>query len=88
MLLGAGDTSSGAITAFFLAMVAHPEVQKRAQEELDRVVGRSRLPEYSDKKDLVYIEAVIRETLRWLPVAPSGNFFSLTSHPQELLIEW
>lgn len=73
MFLGAGDTTTAVITSFFLAMVVHPEVQKRAQEELDHVVGRDRLPEYSDKDNLPYLDGVIRESLRWLPVAPSGK---------------
>lgn len=44
----------------------------KAQEELDRVIGRGRLPEFSDQKDLVYCNAVIRETLRWRTVIAGG----------------
>lgn len=42
-----------------LAMLAFPETQKRAQEELDRVVGRERLPNFDDFEDLVYIRAMV-----------------------------
>ena len=55
-----------------LTLNLHPEVQAKAQAELDRVIGSGRLPEPSDKASLPYIEAVIRETLRWHPVVPVG----------------
>ncbi|KAF5365530.1 hypothetical protein D9757_013937 [Collybiopsis confluens] len=52
--------------------VAHPNVQRKAQEELDRVVGRDRLPNLEDRPSLPYIEAIIKEVLRWHPVTPCG----------------
>ncbi|KAI6122285.1 cytochrome P450 [Pisolithus thermaeus] len=57
---------------FLLAMVLYPDVQKKAQEEIDRVVGTDRLPDFDDRPNLPYIEAVTLETLRWLPVTPLG----------------
>ena len=51
-----------------LAMVAHPEVQKRAHDELDTAVGRSRVPTFSDAPNLPYIQAIVKEVLRWRPV--------------------
>ncbi|GAB1201496.1 hypothetical protein APSETT445_000070 [Aspergillus pseudonomiae] len=54
------------------AMVLNPDVQKRAQEEIDRVVGTSRLPDMSDREGLPYIDAVVKEVLRWHPVTPLG----------------
>ena len=50
------------------AMIAHPEVQRRAQAELDTVVGRSRTPTFSDAPNLPYIHAIVKEVLRWRPV--------------------
>ena len=47
-----------------------PEVQQKAQEEIDRVVGQDRLPTFKDRKDLPYIEATVKEVLRWHPVGP------------------
>lgn len=52
-------------------MMNHPEVQHRAQAEIDRVVGRQRLPDFEDRPSLPYVDAVMRETMRWNPVAPS-----------------
>ena len=54
-------------------MVMYPEVQRKAQEELDRIVGHDQLPDFSHRPHLPYIEAIVKETLRWLPVTPSGN---------------
>ena len=51
-------------------MVAYPEVQERAQAELDTVVGRSRIPTFSDLPNLPYIQAMVKEVLRWRPVLP------------------
>jgi cytochrome P450 len=53
-------------------MVAFPEVQRRAQAELDAVVGRARLPTFADAPRLPYVRAVIREVLRWRPVGERG----------------
>ena len=50
-------------------MVLHPEVQEAAQAELDAVVGKERLPCYDDRRSLPYLEAIILECLRWMPVA-------------------
>jgi len=57
---------------FFLAMTVFPEVQKKAQEELDRVIGSDRLPVSADRPNLPYIEAVMKETHRWHLVLPMG----------------
>ena len=58
---------------FTLAMVLNPRVWKRAQAEIDVIVGTERLPEFDDRPALPYVNAVIRETLRWQPVAPLGK---------------
>ena len=58
--------------AFFLAMALYPEVQKKAQQELDAVVGGERLPDFSDRQSLPYINALVKELLRWHPATPMG----------------
>jgi cytochrome P450 len=63
------------LSSFFLAMVIHPEAQARSQEELDAVVGRDRLPEFGDRTSLPYIDAIVKEVIRWNPVAPLGLKF-------------
>ncbi|KAJ7123133.1 cytochrome P450 [Mycena epipterygia] len=67
------DTTSSAVQSFFLAMVIFPEVQRKAQAELDRVIGRDSLPNLEDRKNLPYVgQALVKEIMRWQPVAPLG----------------
>ena len=58
---------------FVLAMVLYPDVQKRAQAEIDSVIGKDRLPTFQDRASLPYIDAIKREVLRWEPVVPLGG---------------
>ena len=51
-------------TTFFLMMVLHPEVVKRAQAEIDSVVGSRRLPNLDDREKLPYIDCIVKELLR------------------------
>ena len=60
----------------FLALALSPQVQKRAQAELDAVVGRDRLPTFEDRQRLPYIEALCKELIRWRMVAPIGTLWS------------
>lgn len=53
-------------------MSLYPDVQRKAQKELDRVVGPNRLPDFDDYENLVYIRAVALECMRWMPVTPMG----------------
>ncbi|KAK8136064.1 hypothetical protein PG984_004004 [Apiospora sp. TS-2023a] len=72
---GAGiETTAGTLASFFLACVkfGHNFIP-RAQEELDRVVGRDRLPAFEDMEELKYVRAVASETFRWRPVAVLGG---------------
>jgi len=53
-------------------MLLYPEVAKKAQAELDSVVGTDRIPTFEDRDNLPYINAIVKETIRWHPVAPMG----------------
>jgi cytochrome P450 len=57
---------------FTLAMVKYPRIWKRAQTEIDAFVGTDRLPEFDDRSSLSYIDAIVRETMRWQPPGPLG----------------
>jgi cytochrome P450 len=72
MYLGGADTTVCALMTFFLAIKLFPEVQKRAQAEIDAVVGTARLPSSADRPRLPYLEAVIKEIHRWHPVTSSA----------------
>ena len=64
--------TSAAVQSFVLAMVLYPEVQKRAQEEIDSILGHGRLPVFEDENALPYLKAVRHELLRWSPPGPLG----------------
>ena len=53
-------------------MVNFPEAQRKAQEELDRVL-QGRLPQLGDEADLPYTTAIVKEILRWQPITPLGT---------------
>ena len=53
-------------------MTLYPDVQKRAQDEINSVVGKDRLPTIEDQDELVYVGALIKEVLRFAPAAPLG----------------
>jgi len=69
-LADASIQTRSTLKTFFLAMVLNPKAMKKAQEELDRVVGKGELPDYSHKERLPYIDALIKEVLRWNPPLP------------------
>ena len=56
----------------FVAMALYPEVQQKAQTELDAVVGLSRLPVFGDRDALPYVNAVVKECFRWNATLPLG----------------
>lgn len=78
---GGADTTVSAVQSFILAMCKYPEAQKKAQAELDRVLN-GRLPEFSDRPYLPYINAMVKETMRWLPVTPLA-FYHMASEDDE-----
>ena len=67
-------------------MVCYPEVQKEAQEELDKVLNGT-LPEHSDVSSLPYLSALVKEVYRY-PAAFLLNihFFPLTVFPDGSLL--
>ncbi|GJE96382.1 cytochrome P450 [Phanerochaete sordida] len=69
MYAGGSDTTVSALGSFLLGVVLNPAIQKRAQEALDRVCP-GRLPTFADQEDLPYIDAIVKESLRWNPVLP------------------
>lgn len=69
---GGSDTTVSSIYSFVLAMTLHPEVQKRAQDEITNVIGTERLPDFKDRENLPYVDAVVTEIYRWHPVGPMG----------------
>ncbi|KAI4612003.1 hypothetical protein J4E80_007455 [Alternaria sp. BMP 0032] len=73
-LFGAGsDTTASTLCTAFLALVTHPESLHAAHHALDTVVGADRSPTFEDEASLPYIRALVKEVLRWRPVAVLGG---------------
>jgi cytochrome P450 len=65
---GGSDTTACTMEVFFLEMALHPEAQRKAQAEIDQVVGKNRLPTVADRPQLPYLDALIKECKRWEPI--------------------
>ena len=71
-LVGGGvDTTSSSMITMILAMCCFPRVQQKAYDEIERVVGSDRLPNYDD--ELPYIDVLVNEVLRWRTVTVLGG---------------
>ncbi|KAK0500354.1 cytochrome P450 [Armillaria luteobubalina] len=66
------DTTVSTVLSVILAFLLYPEVQAKAQVEIDIAVGHGRLPDFDDRAQLPYINAIVLEALRWNPVLPMG----------------
>jgi cytochrome P450 len=55
-------------------MLLYPEVQAKAQAEIDSIIGSDRLPHFDDRQSLPYVDAILRELVRWNPVVPLGEY--------------
>jgi len=67
-----GETTYTTVLTFIMAMALHPDKQRLAQAELDDRIGVERLPTIEDRSNLPYVNAVIKETMRWHPALPLG----------------
>ena len=64
--------------SFFVAALLRPDIQTVAQEELDAVTKRERLPTLEDRLRLPFVDAVCKEVMRWRPVVPLGGLLPST----------
>ncbi|KAJ9191323.1 hypothetical protein DTO164E3_6131 [Paecilomyces variotii] len=67
-----GETASSYIQSFVLAMLNFPDAQRKAQEEIDAIIGDSRFPSFEDYKNLPYLRALVDEVHRYRPILPIG----------------
>ncbi|KAJ3552424.1 hypothetical protein NP233_g12886 [Leucocoprinus birnbaumii] len=94
IILAAVDATISSIMTFILAMLKYPDIQHKVQQELDSVVGSDRLPDFSDRENLPYLTAVLKEVFRWNPIAPMGiphstnqdDFYEGYSIPQGTIV--
>ncbi|KAI9465228.1 cytochrome P450 [Lactarius psammicola] len=72
MLTAGGDTTSSTLLWWLFTMLAYPEVQNLAHAEIDEAVGSARPSDFADLPSLLYIRAMVKETLRWSLTVPFG----------------
>ncbi|KAF8024313.1 hypothetical protein BT93_F1487 [Corymbia citriodora subsp. variegata] len=72
LILAGSDTTTVSLTWALSLLLNHREVLKKAQHELDTQIGRERPIKESDLKNLVYVQAILKETLRLYPAGPLG----------------
>jgi len=77
---GGADTSVAALQTFYLAMTLHPIIQEKGQAEINAVVRKDRLPIYEDRENQPYMNALVKEVLRYGPTC----LFSSLSTPSLL----
>lgn len=65
MMEGGADTTASQLLTLALAFALHPEVQKKAQLELDAVCGTDRPPLWSDFEKVPYVNAIVKAGMRW-----------------------
>ena len=75
---GGSDTTSSMILVFIHAMLKYPDVQREAQKQIDCIIGEERSPEWLDYDRLPYVAMIVKETMRWRPVAPLAFPHALT----------
>lgn len=65
---GGADTTAAQLLTLVLALAKNPEVQRKARKEIDPLCGTERSPVWTDFKSLPYINAIVKEGMRWRPV--------------------
>ena len=55
--------------ALMLALLLHPEVFAKAQEEIDKLTKRERLVDFDDRDSLPYFECVMKEAVRYVLIS-------------------
>lgn len=65
--------TASTVMVFIVAALLHPRIQKMAQDELDIVTMRERLPTFEDRPRLPFVDAICKEVIRWRPISPLGE---------------
>jgi cytochrome P450 len=70
------ETTYKSLLVTIMAMIAFPDVLRKAHEELDRVIGHEKFPTWDDEPQLPYIRAIIKEQQRWRSITPMGQLYN------------
>lgn len=72
IFIAGANTTWSTIIICILNLIMNPEVLKKAQAEIDAVVGLNRLPDFEDRSNLRYTDYIVEEAFRWAPLSPVG----------------
>lgn len=70
LVLAGSETAIVVLVWAVSLLLNNPHVFRKAQEELDSKIGKERVVEELDIKDLVYLQAIVKETFRLYPPVP------------------
>jgi cytochrome P450 len=73
ILEGGADTTSSTLLSFLMAMSCNPDIQAKAQAQIDSKIGVERTPQWSDYDEIPYVAQIQKETIRWRPVTVLGT---------------
>ena len=70
LLFGGTETITNTLTWSIIYLLHYPDVMRKVQEEIDKVLGRNGIPSMMDKQKMPYVEATVMEIQRMADVAP------------------
>jgi len=76
------------IKVFILAMVAYPDIQKKAHAYIDAVVDNGRMPTFADRPRLAYIDGILKEIMRYLRLNSFGHSHNNLSKVESRSSHW
>lgn len=87
LMIAGSDTTATMIVCFMQAMVKWPESARKAQKQIDAIVGEDRTPTRADYNDLPYVMAIVKECMRWRPATPLGvpHYLDEGIHPLSVI---
>ncbi|XP_064638988.1 cytochrome P450 2C15-like [Lineus longissimus] len=72
LFVAGSETSATTLQSAILFMIAHPEIQRKVQSEIDDFIGKDQIPTMHDRRNLPYAEATVLETYRFSSLAGLG----------------